>query len=614
MTATMIHDLMMLPKFSLNVGYDGILGDSDDSDNEDIIQTGPKPQLLSLPRLPLALVRVSQSKLLPWQVARHSKGLLAFLGLPKNGGNEHTNFVQINKNEHKPQDATTSSRVSSCQTVSTTVKSSSPASDSNTAASWRSSRNTTKSPSTGDLKTIPSSCKVHSSSNQSTFGKIVKLRKRYKSKEIKAGVLVIGKEGGEQKGKEVYFVIKDCYPKPRVHDEVLIEYNVVRSGKYAGQLNAVKVTKRMDNNLKNHTRDPVSPVILHKAAHAWKPGVSPVTDVVRVKQEATKVFNKLTWEKFDKLFSSVLDVPIRTVEEYNVFVDTLIERAATQIYLCDVFAAFAAKLTRFTSTLTQDLVQVKLTDEGWFWWLTTTADKPKLEGPVDSKLTEDLVRQHALSQHCTRLPFNFALLKRCRADFEESSAFLEAENVFKSAEAENKAAKKSKSLTSEQQMSFYLEKKKFEATKKRKIGMVHFVGELYLVGMLNSAAMIGCLKHVMGLATASAVYVELMCILFSVVGEKLQKSCEPSEFEALWTEMLLLSKSKSIPSKIRFMSMDLVDLRKREWVPSSVKARKSKKLADVARELTADTLAAEADMRRLHASQGSENRRRKRRF
>ena len=67
------------------------------------------------------------------------------------------------------------------------------------------------------------------------------------------------------------------------------------------------------------------------------------------------------------------------------------------------------------------------------------------------------------------------------------------------------------------------------------------------------------------------------------------------------TTLVLLSKDKSVPARTRFQCLDLVDLRKRGWVQSSTKAPKSKKLAEVARDLSAETLAAEAEMRRLHA-------------
>jgi hypothetical protein len=108
--------------------------------------------------------------------------------------------------------------------------------------------------------------------------------------------------------------------------------------------------------------------------------------------------------------------------------------------------------------------------------------------------------------------------------------------------------------------------------KKRNDGAVIFIGELYLRDLLNIKVMTFCFHELLtDNAETSDIYdLENYTKLMTTIGSKLEAN-NKSEVEKNVELIASLSKSKALIPRLRFLFLDLFDLRKRNWVPKQKK-------------------------------------------
>jgi len=140
--------------------------------------------------------------------------------------------------------------------------------------------------------------------------------------------------------------------------------------------------------------------------------------------------------------------------------------------------------------------------------------------------------------------------------------------------------------------------------KKRMLGNVKFIGELYKKDMLKEAIIHECLHHLLKLNTEESKKIivpdeedlEAVGKLMSTIGKKLDAASKESK-EQISKYMGRLKKisedEKKVSARIRFMVRDLLDLRKNEWNPrrQEAVAKTMKEVRrDAEREIGAPTL------------------------
>jgi translation initiation factor 4G len=105
-------------------------------------------------------------------------------------------------------------------------------------------------------------------------------------------------------------------------------------------------------------------------------------------------------------------------------------------------------------------------------------------------------------------------------------------------------------------------------SKRRSLGNIRFIGELYKLRMLTEAIMHECLMKL--LRSNDEDSLECLCQLLTTIGQELdnkQSKLQP-RMDMYFKQLdALVNEKNKVSSRIRFMLLDTIDLRKNNWVP-----------------------------------------------
>ena len=123
------------------------------------------------------------------------------------------------------------------------------------------------------------------------------------------------------------------------------------------------------------------------------------------------------------------------------------------------------------------------------------------------------------------------------------------------------------------------------ADKKRTLGTISFIGELFVRQMLSSSIMLSCIKILMGKSEVpEEKNIESLCKLLATVGKELDRSCRMKSnpgMDNCFKDLDKLCKDKdNLSSRIRFCIKDTIELRANRWVTRR-KEEKQTKLSEV---------------------------------
>ncbi|CDW58395.1 eukaryotic translation initiation factor 4 [Trichuris trichiura] len=159
--------------------------------------------------------------------------------------------------------------------------------------------------------------------------------------------------------------------------------------------------------------------------------------------------------------------------------------------------------------------------------------------------------------------FKTILLKRCQNEFENMGRAV-AERKMKEEEIKN-------ATSEEEKARMVIELEDFLSyQKRRRTGNISFIGELYKEGLLSVRIMIGCIGN---LHKAGAdEFMECLCKLLTSIGYYIEngpyKACDDDleRIDRLF-RALPIQANMSTSSRIKFMILDLIDLRKNGYRP-----------------------------------------------
>jgi len=116
-----------------------------------------------------------------------------------------------------------------------------------------------------------------------------------------------------------------------------------------------------------------------------------------------------------------------------------------------------------------------------------------------------------------------------------------------------------------------LEEKEFKA-KKRMLGNIKFIGELYLTGMLSEKIMHTVLQRLLGgdLKNPPNDSIEACSNLLTTIGSKIDHEKGRAWMDEYFKRLTEISVNKNISSRIRFMVQDILSLRKNKWISRGV--------------------------------------------
>ncbi len=216
-------------------------------------------------------------------------------------------------------------------------------------------------------------------------------------------------------------------------------------------------------------------VELKKAENAWKPTVkksgtdtngeteNPLDDLIK---KARAILNKLTPQKFEKLVDNFNELPIDNEDKLKACMKLVFEKAV---------------------------------------------DEPSFSVAY-AKMCEVLQRKQVVADNGTPINFRKLLITQCQQEFEKDYMEGKRDKFEQAIEAEKDEEKK-KALKAE-----YAEEER--QLRKRSLGNIRFIGELYKLKMLTVRIMHECVKRL--IRSVDEESLECLCGLLTTVGKDLE--------------------------------------------------------------------------------------------
>ncbi|RLM53057.1 hypothetical protein C2845_PMPSC006796 [Panicum miliaceum] len=270
---------------------------------------------------------------------------------------------------------------------------------------------------------------------------------------------------------------------------------------------------------------PVTPMqAMHKAERKYV--VGKVSDEEETKQRQLKaILNKLTPQNFEKLFEQVKEVNIDSVATLTGVISQIFDKALMEPTFCEMYANFCFHLAGALPDFSED----------------------------NEKIT-----------------FKRLLLNKCQEEFERGERE-EAEADKTEEEGEIKQTKEER------------EEKRIRA-RRRMLGNIRLIGELYKKRMLTERIMHECIKKLFGnYDDPDEENIEALCKLMSTIGEMIDHVKAKEHMDAYFDIMHKMSTSQKLSSRVRFMLRDSIDLRKNKWQQRR-KVEGPKKIEEVHRD------------------------------
>ncbi|XP_059651673.1 eukaryotic translation initiation factor 4G-like isoform X2 [Cornus florida] len=245
--------------------------------------------------------------------------------------------------------------------------------------------------------------------------------------------------------------------------------------------------------------------VMHKADRKYQ--VGKITDEEEAKQRQLKaILNKLTPQNFEKLFKQVKAVNIDSAVTLTGVISQIFDKALMEPTFCEMYANFCYHLSGELPDFSED----------------------------NEKIT-----------------FKRVLLNKCQEEFERGAREQEEANRAEEGEVKESEGKR--------------EEKRTQA-RRRMLGNIRLIGELYKKKMLTERIMHECIKKLLGQnQNPDEEDIEALCKLMSTIGDMIDHPKAKEHMDAYFDMMEKLSNNMKLSSRVRFMLRDSIDLRKNKW-------------------------------------------------
>ncbi|KAF6198194.1 hypothetical protein GE061_007941 [Apolygus lucorum] len=270
--------------------------------------------------------------------------------------------------------------------------------------------------------------------------------------------------------------------------------------------------------------------ILHKDPNGWKPTrladnlelTEEQKQIEKLQKNVRGILNKLTPQKFDKLVGKILELPIDSEGHLREMVNLVFEKAVDEPSFSKAYADLCQCL------------QKKAT--------------PRVE--ENKEITTP-----------PSVTFRKLLLNKCQEGFEKNKKD-ELDIAKRTKEIEETPDPEKK-----KELKLLLEEEE-RKIRRKSVGLVRFIGELYKLHMLTPKIMHGCITTLLSQVAEESL--ECLCKLLTTIGKELERESVKKEFDEYFTAMSRLaqkSNDSKVSSRIRFMLQDVIELRQKNWKP-----------------------------------------------
>eukprot|EP01117_Protostelium_nocturnum_P018240 TRINITY_DN759_c0_g2_i1.p1 TRINITY_DN759_c0_g2~~TRINITY_DN759_c0_g2_i1.p1 ORF type:complete len:1661 (-),score=652.84 TRINITY_DN759_c0_g2_i1:41-5023(-) len=270
---------------------------------------------------------------------------------------------------------------------------------------------------------------------------------------------------------------------------------------------------------------PVAPLV--QSENRWQRPTGEEGDMEVFLKKSLLILNKMTLEMFLPLSDQLVELGINTYERMHGFTELIFNKAAMEQHFATMYATLCALLTE------------------------------KIE-PVISVEPE--------TEKTTKYEFKRMLINICQTEFQNKEKFMVLDESLKGEEREEAEL----------------------ISKKRALGIVKFVGEIYKVGILAEKTIHQCITSLLEEINSSSSEEDLesLCKFITTTGAQLEgpNSKMRDEVKTYFARLSELATDQKLPSRIRFMIKDLIDMRDNDWTPRR-KENEAKTLAEAIAEV-----------------------------
>lgn len=264
----------------------------------------------------------------------------------------------------------------------------------------------------------------------------------------------------------------------------------------------------------------------------WKPmsltrgATQPATghlDPEIVQRKVKAALNKMTPENFEKISEQILQIAAQSKDEQDgrtlrQVIQLTFEKATDEAHWAAMYAKFCK---RMLENMSPEVKDVTITDKNG-----------------------NVVSGGAL--------FRKYLLNRCQEDFERGWA-------VEMPEPKEGESKETAMMSDEYYTAM--------AIKRRGLGLVQFIGELFKLGMLTERIMHECVRKLLDFKDEpDEAEIESLSKLLRTIGANLDSTEKGNAMMNAYFERISnLVETPDLPSRLQFMLMDIVDLRRTKW-------------------------------------------------
>ncbi|GAA0146046.1 translation initiation factor [Lithospermum erythrorhizon] len=246
--------------------------------------------------------------------------------------------------------------------------------------------------------------------------------------------------------------------------------------------------------------------VMHKAEKKYE--IRKVSDAEEAKYRLLKaILNKLTPQNFERLFEQVKQVKIDNAETLSGVIAQIFDKALMEPTFCEMYARFCYHLA----------------------------------GELPDFIEND-----------QKITFKRLLLNKCQEEFERG-------------EREQAEADRDEGEDDVKQSDEEREEKRICA-RRRMLGNIRLIGELYKKKMLTERIMHECIQKLLRqYQNPEEEDIESLCKLMSTIGEMIDHPKATEYMDAYFEMMTNMSNNMKLSSRLRFMLKDAIDLRENKW-------------------------------------------------